>query len=351
MGSASSLKQKYGAPKSTNVTPLTRSNTATLTRTGSSMNLTRSGSISVPLDQVGDLRQSSPARTSSRKTSTNIVSLESEAMQKWHKSHCSDTDFGSAVRIRDAFEFDASNKEVSKRERVWSIGDGARRDYGTVKVARGYPSKIECDVCGIFIVDRNGENLFFFCWRCRRAGRSLRMCAGCYEDGALGDGPRQLPDQHGPGVAATQSGGGRAGSKQRSASVRSSQGALRSPGPKASRGSTGSSSPSAQTLSPGIPSGTWKGWIMEGRNRRVIKRTLSFLMGGSIIGSGDEGCTVEGSWRGGVFYHHVKWVEMYEWGQLEVAVQLTVTTPTAAHLEGEFSASDGGKGMLDLTFP
>lgn len=96
----------------------------------------------------------------------------------------------------------------------------------------------------------------------------------------------------------------------------------------------------------------WKGEIKEGRSRRSVALSLTFNLGGSIVGSGgQERCTLEGSFHsGGEKHYHVKWVEVYDWGRLEVTGQLFVKNLQDAHIEGDFSASDGGKGQLHLTF-
>uniref|UniRef100_A0A7S1WWG5 Uncharacterized protein n=1 Tax=Alexandrium catenella TaxID=2925 RepID=A0A7S1WWG5_ALECA len=304
--------------------------------------------------------------------------------QKWHRIHCSDTDLCQAMCIRDAFGFtDNNKKEVSKKERVWSLGDGVRRDYGTCRVSRLYPARINCDLCATFIVDRAGEALFFFCWRCRRAGRSFQLCVDCHEGGAFGSAgtrvnslTRRSPRSTGVFTSAGQQSStslesgvdpalfGRVPSLRRSPCNTVTSLGTPAAAPTSSQSPAVSRSPSLGSmqqlqltsshglqLKGTIPSGTWKGEIKEGRSRRTAKRELTFLSDGRLTGTGDEGCTLKGSFTNGPSHFRVNWVELYEWGQFKVSAQLSVSERAGAQLEGEFVASDGGSGLVVLRYP
>jgi len=285
---------------------------------------------------------------------------------RWHSNHCVGTDLGRAMTIREAFDFDDSKKkEVSKKERVWSMGDGVRRDYGTIKVSRLYPPRVNCDVCGTFIVDRQGERAFYFCWRCRRAGRSFHICEACYDQGSLGTTPRsrgrpsrRMGHSVSDGGRLTPHGSTRRNSKESSNSFsrRPSRESSRSvslgtSGDIASRVPSKASVNAVATMDKAIPSGTWKGTFEEGGNRRPAKRELSFVASGLIVGSGADGCSLEGFFnnRSGGLYN-VEWTETYEWGRIEVTAWLSLAPRQDAHIDGQFFASDGGKGRLDLRY-
>mmetsp|Transcript_107878 Transcript_107878/g.343818 ORF Transcript_107878/g.343818 Transcript_107878/m.343818 type:complete len:362 (+) Transcript_107878:123-1208(+) len=287
---------------------------------------------------------------------------------RWHMKNCVQTDLCQAWAIRDAFDFDANDrKEVSKNVRLSSVGDGAHRNYG--RTSRLYPVKINCDACGTFIQDRQGTKPFYFCWRCRRAKRSLLLCVSCYEAGAVSPPTMRASRRAWTiGIASNNSGealavlSGNLRTTERSKSV----GVVsRIPSGIEEEGSR--SYPMTKIISSeksgfqvDIPSGTWKGEIeektMRSRSRRKATRELRFHAGGSLTGTCDEGCQVAGhfTFRGtakGRGLYDVTWVETHAWGQLTVVAELSVASPLEAMIDGSFSASDGGKGLLGLTFP
>jgi len=298
-----------------------------------------SGSSSLPMTRVS--------------TERNRGAMEAE-QQKWHTRHCAETDFSRAFTIRDAFDFDDTKKKsVSKSERIWCVGDGAHRNYGTVKVSCLYPVKIHCNACSAFIVDRLDEGLFYFCWRCRRAGRATLLCEGCYEVGE-----RLLEETAAPGLGARRASAGfysLPGPGLNHLSLPDARPLLdaRSPArtPQMSRVTPTASQDSKAPLCSEVPSGMWNGTFEEGRSRRVEKRKLNFLASGEVTGSGAEQCRVTGHFlkQGGAFYM-VEWTEMHPWGRLQVSAKLTVSSPADARIEGEFTASDGGAGKLQLQF-
>jgi hypothetical protein len=154
---------------------------------------------------------------------------------KWHRRHCVDADFLHAKTIREAYPFDETKlRDVRGR---WSVNEHhrlRRHEHRNDQVIDLGPKKIYCDTCGVFIVDREGSCLFYFCGKCRDRGRKLELCAKCYRRGELGSGPRRGPtdifetrEERASKRERTHSGSSgppsRAGSGRRSGGVRGSE--------------------------------------------------------------------------------------------------------------------------------
>jgi len=275
---------------------------------------------------------------------------------RWHRTHCTCTDLCKAMTIRDAYDYnDSKKKEVSVGLNV------RRRSFGDahMKVPVLYPPKIHCDTCGVFIVDRSREQPFYFCWRCRRAGRSLQLCTCCYEAGVFETRERwatqraQRPGTNGDDDALKLEEAepvvswGQVRSEGSVSDVSSLS--IFSHGEASQRLSTQSTSPAYASLSVDVPSGRWTGEFEEKRSRRCASRDLTFLASGKVMGSGSEGCTLQGFFsakRAGQY--DVMWTESHAWGELTVRGEVSSVDPHDTYLRGDFAASDGGRGWLEL---
>jgi len=311
------------------------------------------------------------SKTYSERSGDSTAASHSEDACAWHRAHCADTDLCCAVRIRDAYDFDDSKrKDVVKREQA------GVRNFGTVKISRLYPLKIYCDVCRTFIVDRSGEEAFYFCWRCRRAQRALALCTTCFERGALSSGPRrrtsrthsrhstvarELPFDEDMGSNGSSPTAKASYSRNNSKHVTSAllnstvgSGGGAADARASSRGSTRhpTTVSVSQPLSTVLPSGLWIGQFEELGSRRAAQRTITFRKDGSLVGYGDDNCSFTGSFASGLNSYHVKWVEIHEWGQLEVKADISVgAAEKEAQINGKFTACDGGKGSIHLRSP
>eukprot|EP00747_Dinoflagellata_sp_TGD_P163819 gnl/TRDRNA2_/TRDRNA2_182928_c0_seq1.p1 gnl/TRDRNA2_/TRDRNA2_182928_c0~~gnl/TRDRNA2_/TRDRNA2_182928_c0_seq1.p1 ORF type:complete len:338 (+),score=34.52 gnl/TRDRNA2_/TRDRNA2_182928_c0_seq1:60-1073(+) len=228
----------------------------------------------------------------------------------WHRAHCTDRDLATAKTVAEAYPYDARDMiTIHKKEQYWGLD--RRQDWGNIRVHHSV-KQINCDVCGTFVVDRKGHELFYYCTNCRKNHRKLELCPTCYACGAV--------NLHKPEPATeTQTKALQAPNKSRCY----------------------------------IPSGHWKGYLTEEKTRRSIEYELNFSNDMLISGKGPEGCVVSGSVADGTSGPRIVWTEAHIWGSLEVSVSFFPSFDGMAppKMSGSFKASDGGCGTLELIAP
>mmetsp|Transcript_119498 Transcript_119498/g.283698 ORF Transcript_119498/g.283698 Transcript_119498/m.283698 type:complete len:362 (-) Transcript_119498:403-1488(-) len=112
---------------------------------------------------------------------------------------------------------------------------------------------------------------------------------------------------------------------------------------------TGGSLPLRGYHRPPPPSGAWKGTLMERTHQRTNKYDLRFLGDNELIGStqGPDGfAAISGTFDPSS--KRVTWVERHPWGTVE-ATGHVFYSHHVAQITGSFTASDGGKGKLQLS--
>lgn len=258
-----------------------------------------------------------------------------------HEKSCTDKQLCLATTIRDAFPFNDDKKIVEKRDRLGSFDHTrgkVRGNWGDITVGR-LVAKVTCSVCRETVLERSGEQPFYYCTRCRDAGRRFVLCTRCYKAGELATGPREgtsNPKQLTRAKSDLSDVCGVDPSWDRSARAADRLPHHAQTFPQASVEC--SVAPDTET----VPSGLWKGSLVEDEIRRTIERQLVFC-GGRVTGSGMEGCSLQGSYTNG----KVKWAETHEWGTITVSAAIV----QGRCIRGEFTTSDGGKGALQLAVP
>eukprot|EP00440_Ansanella_granifera_P070297 gb/GFBE01076275.1/.p1 GENE.gb/GFBE01076275.1/~~gb/GFBE01076275.1/.p1 ORF type:complete len:335 (+),score=69.93 gb/GFBE01076275.1/:1-1005(+) len=283
----------------------------------------------------------------------------------WHEAHCKHDQFFLCRTIAEAYQFDENDKKVfSKKERVIGEGDiGNKKDWGKIKVSKNTPKKLNCDVCGKFIVERGGTGEFYVCRNCKDNGRKLELCKRCYDAGALSTpGAAEAVIKH----EKKQREAAAAKRKSRT-SLNLSQGSVDDFARQASKDrdsvigrpgskgrptskecpdpSNGSKEPVCKR--PAVPSGDWTLTFVEGKSRRKEPRELQFNPNGSVTGRGPD-CTCKGFFANGAAGDDVDIVETYPWGTITINVKVDKMGFTK--MTGKFIASDDGKGTIELSF-
>lgn len=230
----------------------------------------------------------------------------------WHQKNCMHGHLSQCMTIAEAYPFDESNrKTVSKNESIMTGGERLAQDksqsrWGAANVHKLGPARILCDVCGIFILDREMRTPFYVCVNCRSHGRKLEVCVKCYHDRAAEKPPEEL----------RKSGGG--GKPQKKEKV-PEKGAL--------------------------PDGIWTATIHEQRSTRTVLYKLNFTGKGQVTGEGPEKCSVKGT----LDSKKIEWTETHVWGTLNVTADFTPggRRPT---ISGTFEASDDGSGTIEFVY-
>mmetsp|Transcript_34690 Transcript_34690/g.62986 ORF Transcript_34690/g.62986 Transcript_34690/m.62986 type:complete len:395 (-) Transcript_34690:119-1303(-) len=113
--------------------------------------------------------------------------------------------------------------------------------------------------------------------------------------------------------------------------------------------SRGSRPPSAKGAPRDPPSsGAWNGKLSEAGRERSGSYSLHFHADHKISGAveGNDGLTyITGSFNPD--NQKIQWVEKHPWGSVKVSAQVSRSNSTP-RIHGQFEASDGGKGKLDL---
>lgn len=360
-------------------------------------------------------------------TKQEDIHADSKSMKR-HKEHCTDKDLKMAKTIAEAYPFtEEDRKIISKKEKVFHGADGRRHDWGNVSVAK-MQSKVHCNVCKGYILDKYETKQFYFCMRCRRDStpnqdHHFELCLQCFDEGALYSGMRNDVNSkeaaHGGDRTATWGLGGLScdspthdtnrrlsgqpvhdanshrlsgsmavnglgrspqsspqGSPRPAGSQRPSlTGPLGSPRPGSPRPRSASPRPSAERISSldmppmpqrrasdpnvsprasprnllqgpanphaSVPSGLWRGKVTEGASSRPVDFQLFYDKSGQIVGSGPDGCSVQGTMEG----RKVSWKETHSWG----AVQVIGSVFEDKFVRGKFTNSDGGGGTINLS--
>jgi len=170
--------------------------------------------------------------------------------------------------IREAYPFDENNRKNVTKKKIASKEAG---DWGKVSVYKLGPMQINCDMCGQFILDRQGTEPFYYCRRCRSRGRKLELCVNCFQDfhrkpTEMTEGTNSSSPPATPMGAARSDAGSASGSPTNGYSSPKGGGSPKSPkGAKMSMSSVGSErEPLSPTTSPsGKPTFSARGQRMK----------------------------------------------------------------------------------------
>eukprot|EP00930_Biecheleria_cincta_P038145 TRINITY_DN26207_c0_g1_i2.p1 TRINITY_DN26207_c0_g1~~TRINITY_DN26207_c0_g1_i2.p1 ORF type:complete len:235 (+),score=39.73 TRINITY_DN26207_c0_g1_i2:49-753(+) len=116
----------------------------------------------------------------------------------WHQKNCMHGHLSECQTIAEAYPFDESErKSVVKVESIMTGGerlgqDKAQSKWGSATVNKLGPPRILCDVCGVFVLDRDMRTPFFVCVNCRSHGRKLEVCVKCYHERAVEKPPEEM---------------------------------------------------------------------------------------------------------------------------------------------------------------
>mmetsp|Transcript_5323 Transcript_5323/g.12805 ORF Transcript_5323/g.12805 Transcript_5323/m.12805 type:complete len:371 (+) Transcript_5323:48-1160(+) len=326
----------------------------------------------------------------------------------WHKKNCTAAEMTVARTIREAYPFDDHNKKTVTKKKIASKEAG---DWGQVSVYKLGPFQINCDLCGRYILDRQGTEPFYYCRRCRSRGRKMELCMRCYQDfhGKGNDGtgtnstsPPSTPMGAQPSegsMTAPASPKGQGGSPLSPKKISTKSGeeptspaglsppnartprmmrqvSPNGPGtPKAGGGglmgptnsnsdgitrATSSKRDMAPAASERNPSwaktvaqrltGSWKGNVVEMGSSRAAKYEMKFLPDGTLSGSAANFVFLTGTFTCSDGQHgNFEWVEKHEWGTSTFTGTFAARPSNTCRLKGTFLMSDGGKGTFELS--
>lgn len=231
----------------------------------------------------------------------------------WHQKNCMHGHLAQCMTIAEAYPYDdARRKSVAKNETVMTGGERISQEavhgrWGAAWVNKLGPARILCDVCGVFIVDRESRTPFYVCVNCRSHGRKLEVCVKCYHEHAAEKPPEELKKTLAPA------------GKEKKKEKAHDKGAL--------------------------PSGLWTATIHEQRTTRTVSYQLQFSGKGQVTGEGPEKCSIKGTLNS----KKVEWVETHAWGTMNVAAEFMPVgrRPT---ISGTFEASDDGCGTIEFVY-
>mmetsp|Transcript_66043 Transcript_66043/g.123184 ORF Transcript_66043/g.123184 Transcript_66043/m.123184 type:complete len:374 (-) Transcript_66043:80-1201(-) len=326
----------------------------------------------------------------------------------WHKKNCTAAEMILVRTIREAYPFDENNKKAVTKKKIASKEAG---DWGKVSVYKLGPFQINCDLCGRYILDRQGTEPFYYCRRCRSRGRKMELCMRCYQDfhgkGNDGTGTNSTSPPTTPMGAAASEGSGASPTTPKGGSPTSpKKNSNRFDEPTSPTGTTGLSPPNARTprmssgrgMPPATPkgggggmmvptnsnvdtmgrvrsnrndgmapapsdrnsswaksvaqrlTGSWKGTVVEGGSSRAAKYEIKFLPDGTLSGSAAGFVFLSGTFTCSDGQHgNFEWVEKHEWGTSTFTGTFAARPSNTCRLKGTFVMSDGGKGTFELS--
>lgn len=229
----------------------------------------------------------------------------------WHQKNCMHGHLIECQTIAEAYPFDESHrKSVSKVETVMTGGErvgqaSSAGKWGSANINKLGPARILCDVCGVFILDRDSHTPFYVCANCRSHKRKLEVCVKCYHERAAEKPPSEVVRATSPGV------------KKREKAPE--KGAL--------------------------PNGIWTAVIEERKSTRNVSYKLTFTGKGDVLGEGPEKSKVQGT----LANNNIEWIETHAWGTLNVTATYNPAgkRPT---ISGTFEASDDGSGKIEFVY-
>jgi len=230
----------------------------------------------------------------------------------WHQKHCEHGQLVECQTIAEAYPFDeSSQKSVTKVETVMTGGErvgqaSAAGKWGSCNIAKLGPSRILCDVCGVFILDKDSRTPFYVCVNCRSHKRKLEVCVKCYHDRAAEKPPAEVQRATTPG-----------------------KGQKRDKVPE--KGA--------------LPNGIWTAVIKERKSTRKVSYKLTFTGKGDVLGEGPDKSKIHGT----LANNKVEWKETHAWGTLTVTAEYSPVgkRPT---ISGTFEASDDGCGSIEFVY-